>query len=762
MRFAKLGMIALLVYGSKSTAQTFNITTGTASWNVAGNWTPSGFPNATGASATFNSPTGTQTVNLSAAIIVGSINVTNNSANVLTIANGGGSLTMDATSGNATIVAGGSSTTTNNLTISASTTLTDTLDFTVNSVGTGGSTATMTGTVAGGGGFIKNGAGRFSFTSVAKAYTGATTINQGRLRYTSAGVSNATSAMNVNSGGSLVLDSAASFSFGTALVTLNGAGTVESGVTQGALRSQGGTSTLTNAVTLASDSTIYVDSGALTLSGAVNGNFQLTKTGTSGLVFGNANAGYVGSTWLTAGTITVNAGANLGTGTLKMGDDSGSANVALTLNNAAQSIGSLTQGAASVSRTINLGTNHSLSIKQTTAGTFSGTIGGATGSVTLINGSTGTLTLTGSNSYGGTTNINGGVLEADTIVNGASNSSIGASSSAAANLIINGGTLRYVGSATISDRALSIGASGGTIEASGSGTLDLMSAGTMGLVGSGTRTLTLGGSNTGVNAFSAIITDNGGNATSLVKAGVGTWSVGNINTYTGGTTINGGKLLVGFNSSGSGLITVNSTGTLGGDGGALVGPVSVKAGGTIAPGNSVGILSVGATTFDTVTTGATYAWEVSSTAGAALLAGVDTGASGTAGTQHDQLKVAGNLDFGAGAKFTISSIDNTTGVGAALAGFNNANSYSWLVSTVTGTISNLANVAIIDTQFIGQNGSLGGRAFWLNAVGGNLYLNFSVVPEPGSILAVCATFAAVTTLVVRRRRRPVAKASTQI
>ncbi len=105
----------------------------------------------------------------------------------------------------------------------------------------------------------------------------------------------------------------------------------------------------------------------------------------------------------------------------------------------------------------------------------------------------GMVRLTATNNYTGTTSILGELLNSNeangiadnnvqnsaqfrgttlsvsTLVNGGVASSIGSSSSAAENLYIQGGTLRYEGAATSTDRLLSIGTRGGTIEASGSG-----------------------------------------------------------------------------------------------------------------------------------------------------------------------------------------------------------------------------------------------------------------------------------------------------
>ena len=82
------------------------------------------------------------------------------------------------------------------------------------------------------------------------------------------------------------------------------------------------------------------------------------------------------------------------------------------------------------------------------------------------------------------------------------------------------------------------------------------------------ETFTLTGSNTGANAFDLVLTDPtpvNANAlvyqTSLVKNGPGSWTLASPNTYSGGTTINGGTLTVTNTSgsgTGSGVIAVNN------------------------------------------------------------------------------------------------------------------------------------------------------------------------------------------------------------
>ncbi|MFM2083003.1 MAG: hypothetical protein RL380_1694 [Verrucomicrobiota bacterium] len=135
--------------------------------------------------------------------------------------------------------------------------------------------------------------------------------------------------------------------------------------------------------------------------------------------------------------------------------------------------------------------------------------GAISGTTTLVKTNSGKLGISTTNSYTGGTTIAGGVLEASLLADGGVASSIGASSSAAANLVLNSATLRYVGGNVGTDRGITL---------TSNGTFDLTNTAT---------TLTLNGILTGGQ---------------LIKTGSGILSLNAANTHTGGDIINAGTL----------------------------------------------------------------------------------------------------------------------------------------------------------------------------------------------------------------------------
>ena len=149
---------------------------------------------------------------------------------------------------------------------------------------------------------------------------------------------------------------------------------------------------------------------------------------------------------------------------------------------------------------------------------------------------------------------------------------------------------------------------GGNLTKAGSGNLTL--SGTNSYTGGTTLsagTLTGSASSFGSGAIlnnAALVLDQNTDATlanavsgsgSLTKTGSGKLIVSNTNSYTGATTVNGGSLIVGGSAGSTASLTssVNvSNGALLGGHGRISGNVDMASGATLAPGNSIGTLTV--------------------------------------------------------------------------------------------------------------------------------------------------------------------------
>jgi fibronectin-binding autotransporter adhesin len=164
-------------------------------------------------------------------------------------------------------------------------------------------------------------------------------------------------------------------------------------------------------------------------------------------------------------------------------------------------------------------------------------------------------------SYTGATQVGwvdmaGGVLAVTKLANGGQPSSIGASSSAASNLVLNNGTLRYLGMAGSTDRLFTVGLNSAAVENFGHGGLNFTNTGALDVVSGTTRNLVFAGDVSGlylnavnglapVNVFSPSIVDPTHGFTNITKNGSSTWVLAGNNTGNGAVSITNGILQVG-------------------------------------------------------------------------------------------------------------------------------------------------------------------------------------------------------------------------
>jgi YVTN family beta-propeller protein/autotransporter-associated beta strand protein len=279
--------------------------------------------------------------------------------------------------------------------------------------------------------------------------------------------------------------------------------------------------------------------------------------------------------------------------------------------------------------------------------TLSGTISGP-GSLTKIG--LGTLTLSGSSTYAGATNVNAGTLQAG---------AVNALSPLSAFTVAGGATL------DLNNFNQTIGSLAGA----GSVTL-------------GAATLTTGNDNTSTT-FSGGISGTGG----LAKIGSGTLTLSGSSSYSGATAVNAGTLTVNGSIANS-VVTVNSGAMLNGTG--TVGGLTIASGGTFAPGNSPGTMTVaGNLAFQS---GALYVVQVtSSTASSTNVTGIAT----LAGT------VQAAFAAGSYATRTYTILSAVGGLGGTT--FNTL-STSNLPAGFTASLSYTATDAILNlTATLGQS-----------------------------------------------------------
>ncbi|MGB3432542.1 autotransporter-associated beta strand repeat-containing protein [Achromobacter sp.] len=468
-------------------------------------------------------------------------------------------------------------------------------------------------------------------------------------------------------GGTLVLSGNNTYAGGTRIVggSVRIAQDASLGAASGALMFDGGALATTGsfetsrAVLLAQSGSFDVAADTvLGLNGTVSGGGMFAKTGAGTLVLGGSNT-HAGGTRVDGGTLQVARDANLGAaaGAVAFGD------------------GTLaTTASFDTTRLISLMQSGRIDVAAGTVLGLSGTVSGAGGFAKL---GAGTLILSASNSHAGGTAIAGGVLQV------AQDANLGAAAGA---LTFNGGTLATTGSFDIA-RTVAL-AQTGTFDVAASTTLGLtgMVSGSGNLIKTGAGTLRLDSSanaygNTLIrdgilvgNAASilgnvenngTLVFDQGANASfggaisgngSLVKSGAGTLGLtGDSSGFTGSTTVQGGRLalngkLGGGLNIGAGSVLAGA-GTVGSGAGSTV---TVAAGATLAPGNSIGTLTVDGDLV--IESGARYAVETNPRGAEADLIHV-TGSATINGGSVAHIGIDG--DYGLRSVYTLLAADGT-------------------------------------------------------------------------------------------------------
>jgi outer membrane autotransporter protein len=349
----------------------------------------------------------------------------------------------------------------------------------------------------------------------------------------------------------------------------------------GTLRTTGSLVTSRTISLLALGGTIDTNGFDSFFSGDIINSGSLTKIGTGTLTLSGNNS-YSGGTNIFGGVLSVNSDTNLGTGIIKFGNNAEllttgatfSSGKAIALGNGGGTLASVTGATATYGGVIsgtgplNIGDGiNQGTIVLNAPNTYSGgttinrgilgvggdvNLGAASGAL-IFNGGTlqtlasfSTLRATTLNPAGGTLEPGAGttLTEAGTITG------VGGLTKTGAGMVILAGNNSYTGGTTVVAGTLQAGSAGGFVSNTDytvmGGTLDLNNFnltvsslnGPGGIVNLGSAALTV--NNTGGNVYSGIIQGSG----SLTKMGAGALTLSGNNTYSGGTLLIAGTLVV--------------------------------------------------------------------------------------------------------------------------------------------------------------------------------------------------------------------------
>lgn len=751
--FGQSGGYVTLTIASSGLLANWNVDAN-GTWTNSANWNPSE-PNAAGDTATFGSViTAPRTVTLDANRTVGNLVFDNANAytiapaagEVLTIGDGTADKSLQVTTGNHTVAAG--------LILSATTITADIA---------AGQSLTLSGPISGTAAITKGVSAGTLFLTGSNSYSGGTninvgtvefaagslggtavTINGGTLRYASGNTEDIStktltvgaSGATINTNGNDVTLANSIGNAGSGSLTKAGAGTLTLGGSNsftGSTTITGGTVSITadnNLGDLTANAAVVLAGGALktpssfstgrnitataastidagdatTLSGVISGVQPITKLGSGLLTLTGSNTGFSGGMVLAAGTTALGGGQANGFNAIGTGPITFQNGAVLNLNGFGQADNATTWG--TLANTITVAAGQSGTLNMPPRATVSGSLTGS-----------GTFTVNVAatrDDFQGNWGAFTGVLN-----------------------LAGPGDFRIANfqNSVFTNSKLTIGSGVSVYQTfnppSGSGTETVQPIGE--LSGSGNLggnpvagrfvNWTVGGLNTS-STFAGAITDTAGQgAAKLTKVGTGALTLTGTSTYTGATTVSAGSLLV-DGLLGNTAATVGSAGLLGGNG-TLAGAVTVS--GTLSPGHSPGLITLGSLTLNPSSTTL-----------------IEVVSAGTRGVDYDAIDITGlsGLTYGGtmAVAFGGSALpDNTV---LTVFGFTGTPSSSFAGVSSTGYYS-------------GAWTSLGAGTWQVTS--GIQTATFSesagtitIVPEPTSCVALVAGIG-LGVLVLRRR-----------
>jgi len=447
--------------------------------------------------------------------------------------------------------------------------------------------------------------------------------------------------------------------------TVSGTVTVAAGLTFGAngINISSGTINLSGASPATNAITVSNLSDTATLSSALTGTQGLTKLGNGKLVLSADNSGLTGAVTLSAGTLRASSANALGAGTLsiaggtlELASNNGvsfgrnttvSAAATIKSDRAAQTPGA---GATQTLGTLSIG-GQTLTIDRG-SNVDSGTPGITFGAVTLSGAPTFTvntgslLTLASVTGTAQNISVNGA---GDTTVSGAIATTSGSLTKSGNGILTLNGANTFTGGLTLNAGTVSLGNTAALNSTAGfenTVTFGSGSTGTLSLNGnnatiaglntnatpgttyvqngsaSTNATLTIGNSTNANSTFAGVIQNGSTGTLALNKAGTGTLTLTSANTYTGGTNINQGKIVLSGGSLASGTVSIANGATLATSGVASAGSLSLVSGANLDL-TSAGLSLTGTLT----TTGGNLNYTLGNTlavTGALALSGIDT------------------------------------------------------------------------------------------------------------------------------------------